>query len=87
MSDKHFLANARCIPLHHESNHQQVRYRFDKVSEGITPKDKSKLMVMKDRRPLELWDWGLNEKVIIPDENTGCLGISEFIEFIKTRKW
>ena len=57
---------------------------FEKISEGLSSKGKSKLMFMRDG---ELWDWGLNEKVKIPTKNSGCLEISAFIRFIETRKF
>lgn len=89
MSDKPFLANARCSiqcnMTHHEETYHEVKRTFKRIVEGVKPKEKSRIMVMKDRG--ELWDWGLNERVSIPDSNSSCLEISEFIEFIKTRKW
>jgi hypothetical protein len=60
---------------------------FDKIQDDLQVKDKSKLMVMKDEHPCELWDWGLNEKVVIPNRKSSCLEICMFIAFIKTRKW
>lgn len=61
---------------------------FKSINENAKPKEYSQLVVMNNREPFELWDFGLNEKVIIPDKNhSSCKTIREFVRFIETRKF
>lgn len=80
--------NCRCsIPGHKvDSSLEDIR-NFDELYNGLPKKEHSKLMLMTDREPLELWDWGLNEKTIIPTKDSDCSVIRNFIEFIETRKF
>ena len=90
------LPNARCIMIPTEeteitcnscdSDYDAIKW-FETINDGIEAKDKSRLMLMNDREPLELWDWGLNEKVTIPTKESGCMEIRNFIRFIETRKF
>lgn len=84
--------NCRCsLPTEITCNHAEEDYNkvklFKNINDGIEPEEYSRLMVMTDKNPVELWDWGLNEKVVVPTKSSDCFTIANFIRFIETRKW